>query len=87
MEYSLPPPHFTRFALFSQVESIKTKLVTEADNLSSELEKFLLRWKRLRPKETDLIDGSYAIIDNNVTILKEKREEWNQLSAKIQKIK
>ena len=71
----------------AQVESIRTKLIAEADNLTSELEKFVLRWQRIRPKETDLVDGSYTVIDNNLTILKEKREEWNYLSENIKKIK
>jgi hypothetical protein len=62
-------------------------LITEAGNLSSELEKFILRWEGLRPKETDLVDGSYAVIDKNVTILKEKREELDRLSHNIQKTK
>lgn len=53
----------------------------------SELEKFVLRWQRIRPKETDLVDGGYTVIDNNLTVLKEKREEWNQLSENIKKIR
>lgn len=56
------------------------------DNLSSELEKFILRWERIRPKETDLVDGNYSMVDNNLAILKEKREEWNVISDNLKKI-
>lgn len=56
------------------------------DNLSSELEKFILRWERLRPKETDLVDGNYSVVENNLAILKEKREEWNVISENLKKI-
>lgn len=77
---------FTGLFFFSQVDSIKSKLKTEAENLASELEKFLLRWQRSRPKETDLVGGDYAIISRNIKTLQEKREEWNALAANVEKI-
>lgn len=70
-----------------QVESIKSKLISEAENISTELEKFELRWQRSRPKETDLVDGNYSVIDHNIKILKEKREEWNKISESIQRVR
>lgn len=70
-----------------QVESIKSKLIVEAENLAMEVEKFIIRWKRIRPKETDLIDGNNKIIENNLQVVKEKREEWNKLYENISKIR
>lgn len=70
-----------------QVDSIKSKLIAEADNLASELEKFVLRWQRVKPKETDLVDGNNTVIENNLQVLKEKREEWNTLYGNISKIR
>lgn len=69
------------------MESIKSKLISEAENITTELEKFELRWQRSRPKETDLVDGNYSVIDHNVKVLKEKREEWNKLSDSIQRVR
>ncbi len=61
--------------------------MAEAENLSSELEKFISRWQRSRPKESNFFEGSYTVVNRNMEILKEKRQEWIRLSENLKTIK
>lgn len=70
-----------------QVENMKNHLSTLSENLKSDFEKFALRWEQLRPKEADALDMSGSVLQTNLTILKEKREEWNLLCETLESIR
>ncbi|CAH0388994.1 unnamed protein product [Bemisia tabaci] len=76
-----------QFVLNQQVENMKNHLSTLSENLKSDFEKFALRWEQLRPKEADALDMSGSVLQTNLTILKEKREEWNLLCETLESIR
>ena len=51
-----------------------------------EVEKFQLRWEQLKPRETSLQDGGPEILTKSLTLLREKREEWNMLLQTREKL-
>ena len=61
-----------------QVEAIKANLNTQVNNLNGDIEKFKLRWDQLKPKE-DSMEGGNAKMVAGIKVIKEKRQEWDQL--------
>ena len=61
-----------------QVEAIKSNLNTQVKNLTSEMEKFKMRWDQLKPKE-EALEGDQAKIIQGISFIKEKRKEWELL--------
>ncbi|XP_068211563.1 cytoplasmic dynein 2 heavy chain 1 [Palaemon carinicauda] len=61
-----------------QIEGIKSNLESQTNNFNSEIEKFGLRWQQLQPRE-DQLEGDSERIQAAITIVREKRFEWDQL--------
>jgi hypothetical protein len=53
--------------------------MTEVQNLMGEAEKFQLRWEQLKPRETSLQDDEPENLKKSLSILREKRQEWQLL--------
>ncbi|PSN45380.1 Cytoplasmic dynein 2 heavy chain 1 [Blattella germanica] len=51
-----------------------------------EVEKFQLRWEQLKPRETSLQDGGPEILNKSLTVLREKRQEWDMLLQTREKL-
>lgn len=65
---------------------MKNNLVSEADRVSDDIERFAFHWEQLRPREDNLdtvTNNGQAIIQ----LLKEKRQQWDTLTASIEKIR
>jgi hypothetical protein len=60
--------------------------MTQVENLMSEVEKFHLRWEQLKPRETSLQDGGPEILTKSLTVLREKRQEWELLMQTREKL-
>ncbi|XP_069998938.1 cytoplasmic dynein 2 heavy chain 1 isoform X2 [Penaeus vannamei] len=61
-----------------QIEAIKANLQSQTNNFNNEVEDFGLRWKQLQPKE-DQLEGDSERIQAAITLVREKRFEWDQL--------
>ncbi|XP_068082912.1 cytoplasmic dynein 2 heavy chain 1 [Anabrus simplex] len=68
-----------QYIISKQVEGIKSNLMIQVDNLSSETEKFRLRWEQSKPRETSLQDGGAEVLHRSLEVLREKRFEWETL--------
>jgi hypothetical protein len=60
--------------------------MTQVQNIMVEAEKFQLRWEQLKPRETNLQDGEPEILTKSLSILREKRQEWQLLLQKRDKL-
>jgi hypothetical protein len=60
--------------------------MTQVENLMGEVEKFQLRWEQLKPRETSLQDGGPEILTKSLTVLQEKRQEWEVLMQTREKL-
>ena len=67
------------------MEAIKANLNSQVKNLSSEVEKFQMRWDQMKPKE-DSMEGDHTRILQGLKIIKEKRTEWNGFAETKAKI-
>ncbi|XP_042887569.1 cytoplasmic dynein 2 heavy chain 1-like [Penaeus japonicus] len=69
-----------------QIEAIKANLQSQTNNFNNEIEDFGLRWKQLQPKE-DQLEGDSERIQAAITLVREKRFEWDQLMESRDSIK
>jgi hypothetical protein len=60
--------------------------MTQVENFMGEVEKFQLRWEQLKPRETSLQDGGLEILTKSLTVLREKRQEWELLMQTREKL-
>ncbi|KAE8745286.1 hypothetical protein FOCC_FOCC007971 [Frankliniella occidentalis] len=72
--------------LDQQVEGIKNTIKSQVDSFEEEVENFGLRWEQLKPKETSLMDGGPQLLTQSLTFLQEKRQEWNEILKRKEKM-
>lgn len=64
---------------------MKNNIVSNVEEVSAAIERFVLCWEQMKPKEEGL--GSADILHSNLTFLKEKRQEWDQIMKNVNKLK
>ncbi|XP_034239710.1 cytoplasmic dynein 2 heavy chain 1 [Thrips palmi] len=72
--------------LEQQVEGIKNTIKSQVDGFEEELENFSLRWEQLKPRETSLLDGGPQMLVQSLAFLREKRQEWDEILTRKEKM-
>ncbi|KAK3929891.1 Cytoplasmic dynein 2 heavy chain 1 [Frankliniella fusca] len=72
--------------LDQQVEGIKNTIRSQVDSFEEEVENFGLRWEQLKPKETSLLDGGPQLLTQSLSFLQDKRQEWNEILKRKEKM-
>ncbi|KAJ8926452.1 hypothetical protein NQ314_021241 [Rhamnusium bicolor] len=70
------------------METIKTTLNIEKENLDKEIERFSAKWEQIKPKphSGEIIDNTIDNLHNQLLEIKDKRTEWNTILEKKEKI-
>ncbi|XP_018579489.1 cytoplasmic dynein 2 heavy chain 1 [Anoplophora glabripennis] len=71
-----------------QMETIKTTLNIEKENLVKEIERFSAKWEQVKPRphSGEIIDSSMINLHNQLLEIKEKRNEWSAIIEKKNKL-
>lgn len=66
------------------METIRTTLNIEKENLEREFERFAAKWEQVKPRPHSgaHVDDSIRDMSKQLERIKEKREEWKQIVAK-----
>ncbi|XP_044749353.1 cytoplasmic dynein 2 heavy chain 1 [Coccinella septempunctata] len=64
-----------------QMETIKTTLHIESENMDREMERFYAKWEQAKPKALsgDLADKNTEELFNQLQVMKEKRDQWEEI--------
>lgn len=70
------------------METIKTTLNIETENLVKEIERFSAKWEQVKPRphSGEIIDSSITNLHNQLVEIKEKRNEWLAIIEKKNKL-
>ncbi|KAK9876588.1 hypothetical protein WA026_013968 [Henosepilachna vigintioctopunctata] len=71
-----------------QMETIKTTLNIESENINKEIERFVAKWEQIKPKQYngDIADRNTEELYKQLLNMKEKRTQWNDLIQSKEKI-
>lgn len=70
------------------METIKTTLNIEKENLIKEIERFSAKWEQVKPKphSGEIIDSTMINLHNQLLEIKEKRNGWAAIIEKKEKL-
>lgn len=68
------------------MEGIKNTIKSQVDSFEEEVENFSLRWEQLKPRETSLLDGGPQMLVQSLEFLREKRQEWDEILTRRDKM-
>lgn len=73
---------------YFKMETIRTTLNIETENLVKEIERFSAKWEQVksRPHSGEIIDSSMTNLHNQLIGIKEKRNEWSTIIEKKDKL-
>lgn len=71
-----------------KMETIKTTLNIEKENLIKEIERFSAKWEQVKPKphSGEIIDSTMINLHNQLLEIKEKRNGWAAIIEKKEKL-
>uniref|UniRef100_A0A6P7FU93 Cytoplasmic dynein 2 heavy chain 1 n=1 Tax=Diabrotica virgifera virgifera TaxID=50390 RepID=A0A6P7FU93_DIAVI len=71
-----------------QMETIKTTLNIEKENLDKEIERFVAKWEEInpRPQSAQFSTNSLTDLSKHLYNIKEKRADWTEIQNKCEKL-
>ncbi|XP_056634261.1 cytoplasmic dynein 2 heavy chain 1 [Diorhabda sublineata] len=71
-----------------QMETIKTTLKIETENLNKEIERFTAKWEEIspRPHSGHLVNSSFKDLNKHFNTIKDKRKEWLEIRKRSEKL-
>lgn len=64
---------------------MKNNLTSRVETMATDLERFVLCWAQMKPKEESLATSDS--LQSSLQIIRDKRKEWNSLMEAVNKLK
>lgn len=71
-----------------QIETFKTTLNITSENLLRDIERFSAKWQQIKPRPSSgqIMSDSFTDLELHLKNIKEKREQWREVTQQKQKL-